>query len=177
MVLERPRGALLGALFDVRNLKKVRDRPTSPKAPTTVRELQRRTDSESIDRHGSPPPADEPTEGSLPATDPSPDGHGARRLGATRTLKRNEKPRKDRVRVICNGDATSQTRSWNKTSRSTAPKGAERRGGNGRGDAEQLRSREFFEGWKHRGERAARPRQLRQQVAIERRKRGEPQDR
>jgi len=81
------------------------------------------------------------------------------------------------MRVTRNGAVTSQTRRWSKAPRSTASKGAERRGGNGRGDAEQLLSREFFEGYERRGECDDRPRPLRRHAAIERRKHDEPQDR
>jgi len=50
------------------------------------------------------------------------------------------------MRITGNGAATSRTRRWSKASRSTASQEAERRGGNGRGDAVRLRSRGFFEG-------------------------------
>jgi hypothetical protein len=70
------------------------------------------------------------------------------------------------MRVTRNGAVTSQTRRWSKAPRSTASKGAERRGGNGRGDAEQLLSREFFEGYERRGECDDRPRLLRQLAAV-----------
>jgi len=50
------------------------------------------------------------------------------------------------MRNTGNGAATSRTLRWSKTSRSAASKEAERRGGNGCGDAVRLQQRGFFEG-------------------------------